>query len=182
MGQLRVSVATKCVCYHMASLLFKVFCAVLLGVLLLLARRFVWTTIPVQPVVADASPLQRQPARADPCALGLVLVFVHIPSMAKMGHVLTCSRLGLVFGHKQLSHDQAVRLPARAGKLLTPRSSAAVWEMHKRACLGEVSVKEAFSVQSPFLPTGWLNAETATCGEGYPSEWNYRQLTRSLSS
>lgn len=55
------------------------------GVLLLLAWRFVQATIPVQPVVADANPLQRQPARADPCSLHLVLVLVHMPSMAKMG-------------------------------------------------------------------------------------------------
>lgn len=72
----------------------------------------VCTGIPIQPVVAAANPLQRQPARADPCTLLLVLVLVHIPSMAKMGHVPTCSRLGLVFGHQQPSHDRAVRLPA----------------------------------------------------------------------
>lgn len=72
----------------------------------------VCTGIPIQPVVAGANPLQRQPARADPCTLLLVLVLVHIPSMAKMGHVPTCSRLGLVFGHQQPSHDRAVRLPA----------------------------------------------------------------------
>lgn len=105
-------VTIKCVCYHMVSLLFRVFCAVLLGVLLLLAWRFVQATIPVQPVVAAANPLQRQPARADPCTLHLVLVPVHIPSTAKMGHVPSCSRLGLVFGHQQASHGRAVRLPA----------------------------------------------------------------------
>lgn len=79
------SVTTKCVCYHVVSLLFKVFYAVLLGVLLLLAWRFVWATIPIQPVVADANPLQRQPASTDPCSLHLVLILVHTPSMAKMG-------------------------------------------------------------------------------------------------
>lgn len=39
------SVSIKCVCYCMVYLLFKVFCAVLLGVLLLLAQRFVQTTV-----------------------------------------------------------------------------------------------------------------------------------------
>lgn len=90
----------------------KVFCAVLSGVLFLLAWRFVWATVPIQPGVAGANPLQRQPAGADRCILHLVLVLVHIPSTAKVGHVLSCSRLGLAFGHQQPSHDRAVRLPA----------------------------------------------------------------------
>lgn len=55
-------VTTECVCYHVVSLPFKVFYAGLLGVLLLRAQRFLQAGIPVQTVVADASPLQRQPS------------------------------------------------------------------------------------------------------------------------
>lgn len=35
----------KCVCYLMVSCLCNVFCALLLGVLVLLAGRFVWPTV-----------------------------------------------------------------------------------------------------------------------------------------
>lgn len=163
------------VCYHVLSLLFKVSYPGLLGVLPLLAWRLVRAINPVQPVAADANPLQRQPARADPCSLHLLLVLGPSPARSRWGLVLTCNRLGLVFGH----HDRAVRLPAGLDTELPP---ATVWELHKRVCLGEMAMKEAFSVPSPFLPTGWLNSETATCGEGYHSGWNYRQPTQSLSS
>lgn len=77
-------VTAECVCYHVLSL-FKVSYPGLLGVLPLLAWRFVRAINPVQPVAADANPLQRQPARADPCSLHLLLVLVHIPSKVKMG-------------------------------------------------------------------------------------------------
>lgn len=159
-------VTTECVCYHVVSLLFKVFYAGLLEVLPLLAWRFVQAAIPVQPVVADANPLQRQPARADPCTLHLVLVLVHIPSKVKMGPCAHLQLAGLSLWPPPASHDRAVRLPAGLDTELPP---ATVWELHKRACLGEMSMKEAFSVPPPFLPTGWLNSETATCGEGYHS-------------
>lgn len=105
------SISIKCVCYHMVSLFFKVFCAVLLGVLPLLSQRFLRAT------VSSSCSCQScvKTANADPCTLRLVLVPVHISSVARMGHVPACRGLSSVFGAQQPSRHGAVRCAAGLG-------------------------------------------------------------------
>lgn len=135
-------------------------------------------------VAAPASLVRRQPANAGPCALCLPLVLVRTPSVAETGHVPSCSGLGSVFGGR--SHPVTALWDVLLGWVLwtiaCSKALGSLWHRHRRACWGEVAVREAFNEDNSFSPSRWLNSEMTAYRERYHSEQNHRQLTGSLSS
>lgn len=121
------------------------FCGLLFGVLLLLARRSVQATVSGSYKMIGCCGSLRSVSGFVP---------LHIPSVPRTGHVPSCHGLGLLCGAQQPSHHSGARCAAGfGGHLSYPKAHKGVWELCRKARLGDVPIKESFNGDVSLSPS-----------------------------